>query len=681
MRALLLLLPAAAAVRLYAQAGNPAVDRVVTMLGNLMAEVEAEQAADDQTSGQLKTWCGTEVAGAEKRLETLRTSLESLAANLAGLRAQRQELASRVEDLSDQVETMKTQLADAQEKRSKEEAAFVAEQQDFEQSITACTKAVEILKQHYGDGAPPANTRPAWMSLLAVQQSVERRSVAVSPDLAALLQQAQAQNGGGFFGKKPGFHDAYESKTDEGLGVVAQMGVLRQTFMDDKQAAIDEENRLQQAFQQLMKEKTEQLEALVQERDAQQAQLNQVQQEIGEKEQQQANFEQEAKDEEAYLASVQQQCADGEAIYQQRTKDRSAEKAGISEAMGVLQQGAASMQAVSFVQLKQRSSAVSFLQLGLEEALQDARTCRNCPRAAAVLTEAARRSGSELLATAAAVAGSAALQEVLQALNEMLSRLAEEAESEAQHKKWCDEELAATNSKKQEHEAAVADLKAISEDLSELIVEKQQALTDNQASIDKADAQYQEQTKIRQEEHTAFGVENAHYADAIAAIGQAVEILERAFKPPVGAAALVQAGQAPPQFAEYSSKGAGGMQAVQILQQLSQEFVASKAHAEAMEKAAEEDYQKVSQAYQQARRDLLDAKDSLTAQMQSAQEKLDQTNADIESNSQQVAAAEEYLGKLGQSCGALLSHYEARVTRRKEEKQAITEAITVLSAQ
>jgi chromosome segregation ATPase len=683
MWALLLLLPAVSAARLYAQAANPAVDRVVTMLGNLMAEVEAEQAADDSTSGQLKSWCGTEVSGAEKRLETLRTNLESLAANLASLKAQREELSGRVEELSDQVETMKTQLSDAQEKRSKEEAAFVAEQQDFEQSIAACTKAVEILKQHYGDGSAPASTRPAWMSLLEVQQSVARQSVAVSPALAALLQQAQAQPSGGFFGKKPGFHDQYESKTDEGLGIVSQMGVLRQTFMDDKQAAIDEENRLQQAFQQLMAEKTAQLEALVQERDAQQAQLNQVQQEIGEKEQQQANFEQEAKDEEAYLATVQQQCADGEAIYEQRTKDRSAEKTGISEAMGVLQQGSAAMQAVSFMQLgaSRRAEAPSFLQLGLQEELQDARSCRNCPRAAAVLTEAARRSGSELLATAAAVAGSAALQEVLQALNEMLQRLAEEADSEEQHKKWCDEELAATNAKKQEHESAVADLKAISEDLSELIVEKQQALTDNQASIDKADSQFQEQTKIRQEEHQEFGVENAHYADAISAIGQAVGILERAFKPPVGAAALVQAGQAPPQFAEYSSKAAGGMQAVQILQQLGQEFQESKAHAEAMEKAAEEDYQKTSQAYQQARRDLLDAKDSLTAQLQSAQEKLDQTNADIESGTQQVAAADEYLGKLGQSSGALLTHYEARVTRRKEEKQAITEAIAVLSAQ
>merc|ERR1719197_2188557 len=126
---------------------------------------------------------------------------------------------------------------------------------------------------------------------MEVQQTVARQSVAVSPALAALLQQAQAQPTGGFFGKKPGFHDAYESKTDEGLGIVAQMGVLRQTFMDDKQAAIDEENRLQQAFQQLMKEKTAQLEALVQERDAQQAELAAVQQEIGEKEQTQANKE------------------------------------------------------------------------------------------------------------------------------------------------------------------------------------------------------------------------------------------------------------------------------------------------------------------------------------------------------------------------------------------------------
>jgi len=669
MRALLLL-AAATATRLYSQAQAPAVDRVVTMLSNLLQEVEQEQLADDSTAGELKTWCGTEVSVAEKRLATLRTNLESLAANLAGLTAQRQELTSRVSDLSDQAETMKTQLSDAQDKRTQEEAGFVAEQQDFEQSITACVKATEILKQHYGDGSPPANTKPAWMSLLEVQQSVQqsRTPVAVPPQLAALLQQAQAQGGGGFFGKKPGFHDAYEGKTDEGLGIVAQMGVLKQTFMDDKQAAIDEENRLQEAFQQLMAEKTAQLQALVQERDAQQAQLNAVQQEIGEKEQQQTNLEQEAKDEEGYLASVRQQCADGEAIYKQRSQDRQGEKEGISMAMRVLQEGAAAV------------SAVSFVQLGLAAMLMDARTCRNCPRAAAVLTEAARHTGSELLATAAAVAGSAALQEVLQALQEMLTRLTEEAQAEEQHKGWCDKELADTNAKKKEHEATVSDLTEVAADLKELLVEKQQALTDNQASIDKADTQFAEQNKIREEEKKAFQIEQAHYQDAIAALGQAAEILQQTFKP-VGAQALIQSGQAPPQFAEYNSKSGGGMQAVEILQQLRQEFSQSQSEAAAMEQRQAADFEATAKLYQQARRDLLDAKDSLTAQLQSASEKLDQTNADIDTHTQEIQAATEYQNKLGQSCTALLAHYDARVHKRSEEKQAITEAINVLSAQ
>ena len=47
----------------------------------------------------------------------------------------------------------------------------------------------------------------------------------------------------------------------------------------------------------------------------------------------------------------------------------------------------------------------------------------------------------------------------------------------------------------------------------------------------------------------------------------------------------------------------------------------------------------------------------------------------VERAGQQVAAAEEYLGKLGQSCGALLSHYEARVPAvlRTEDARAFWE--------
>merc|ERR1719247_2092836 len=100
--------------------------------------------------------------------------------------------------------------------------------------------------------------------------------------------------------------------------------------------------------------------------------------------------------------------------------------------------------------------------------------------------------------------------------------------------------------------------------------------------------------------------------------------------------------------------------------------------AASMEQRAQEDFETATKLYNEARRDLLDARDGLTAMLQSAQEKLDQTTQDMDSHQQEINAAADYLGKLGQSCNALLSHYDARVKRRGEEKQAITEAMGVL---
>jgi len=143
----------------------------------------------------------------------------------------------------------------------------------------------------------------------------------------------------------------------------------------------------------------------------------------------------------------------------------------------------------------------------------------------------------------------------------------------------------------------------------------------------------------------------------------------------------MQAQQAPPpQFGAYANKGAQGGQVVQLLGQVKQEFSQGMADSAAMEARAQQDFQTVSTQYEAARRDLLDAKDSLSAQFQAAQEKSDQASNDLEANQQEVQSAADYLGKLGASCGTLLAHFDARAQMRQEERQAITEAISVLSA-
>merc|ERR1719316_613581 len=97
--------------------------------------------------------------------------------------------------------------------------------------------------------------------------------------------------------EQPTEFNRYESKSGEASNIVDQMKLLADTFAEDKQSAIDEENRLAKLFASLMKEKTELLNSLIAERDSQQAVLDQVNEEIGEKEAAKQQAEEELKDE------------------------------------------------------------------------------------------------------------------------------------------------------------------------------------------------------------------------------------------------------------------------------------------------------------------------------------------------------------------------------------------------
>merc|ERR1719301_370635 len=134
-----------------------------------------------------------------------------------------------------------------------------------------------------------------------------------------------------------GPHDRYGAKTGDALNIVDQMKILQDTFVEDKQSAIDEENKLQEMYTTLMQEKTELLNSLIKERDDNQATLNAVNQEIAEKETAKANAEAELKDEQTYLANIKKLCSDTAILFEQRKKDRAEEKMATQEAIKVLE--------------------------------------------------------------------------------------------------------------------------------------------------------------------------------------------------------------------------------------------------------------------------------------------------------------------------------------------------------
>merc|ERR1719160_1913910 len=154
--------------------------------------------------------------------------------------------------------------------------------------------------------------------------------------------------------------------------------------------------------------------------------------------------------------------------------------------------------------------------------------CPQCRRAAALLSEAAQTLRSGTLATAAAATmGTDAVADVIQALNGLIDRLDADQKMETAHKDWCEAELAATQAKKEHHEATVEDLVQKIADEKATIVEKKQGIQDTIDSIARADHNFETATAIRAAEKTKFEEELQNYKDALDALNQAIDILSK----------------------------------------------------------------------------------------------------------------------------------------------------------
>merc|ERR1719160_509306 len=318
-----------------------------------------------------------------------------------------------------------------------------------------------------------------------IHRQVEKTYTAVHPQLLSLLQTGDVSADS---------KDRYGAKTGEALNIVDQMQVLADTFAEDKQSAIDEENKLQKMYATLMQEKTELLNSLLKEKEENEATLNQVNQDIGEQETQKANAEAELKDEQAFLAACKKSCSDTAILYEMRKKDRAEEKLATQEAVKVLGGDAGE----AFIQ---GATVPSFLQV--DSATETKGPCPKSKKAAALLSAAAHTLRSGTLATAAAATmGTDAVMDVIHALEGLIDRLDEDQRMETEHKEWCETEIAESQAKKAHHEALVQEFTEKIADETETIAEKKQSIEDTKAAIIRADANFVEMTKIREKKQS-----------------------------------------------------------------------------------------------------------------------------------------------------------------------------------
>jgi chromosome segregation ATPase len=658
------------------------------MLQNLVTQIETEAASDEQDMESFNAWFARQSDATESSISMLSSRLQELGAVISDLASRKNSLTTEVTRLTGEIDQTQSQINEATEKRKQENQAFVQEQLDFDNSIAACGKAVEMLIKFYGDGTPKESTRPAWMSLVSTLQKLHvvaaARKHASAPKLESFLQTL------GHTAQTPGMrgstmHTAYETKTGEALSIVEQVKGLQATFQEDKESSIDQEQELTAAFTSLMQQKTAQLNSLVQQRDTQQAILNQVSQELEENRNAEATAKATLLDEQAYLSAIQKEHTDTNAMFQQRQHDRAEEKTAVNMALRVLSQ-----ENPTLLQLHHKTQA-KVVRKARAVAHVKVSGCPLCHRASLMLRQKAQGLHSELLATAAMTTGSGeALQPVVAQLQDLVRRIDDQQRAEEEHKDWCEHELAETAKTKAHHEQLVEELKQKIEDTQGEIADKQQGIKDTAEAIQTADKEFNELKDERAKAKAEFEAEHADYVDAIQALNQAIDILGDFYRdqqefvqvgaatnqmPPADLAGADRAGS-PTTMGNYVRKGGGHV--VKILKDTRVDFEAGKKSLEEQEEQQIADFQAASDAYDKSRADLVDAGNRLAAELQSAQLALSQHQGDLESNEQKVQAATSYLAQVGGSCNMLIQNFAERTRLRQEESKAIQDAIGIL---
>merc|ERR1719247_2207159 len=125
-----------------AEAKNRPVSKVITLLKDMLKQLEKEAEEDEEIYDQLACWCETNdkektksISDAESKIEQLTTAIEDLTAGSARLNTE-------IKNLEKEVAENQEALDQATEIRQKELAEFNAEEKDLLGSISALKSAV-----------------------------------------------------------------------------------------------------------------------------------------------------------------------------------------------------------------------------------------------------------------------------------------------------------------------------------------------------------------------------------------------------------------------------------------------------------------------------------------------------------------------------------------------------------
>jgi len=647
-------------------AKNRPVSKVITLLKDMLKQLEKEAADDEEIYDKLACWCETNdkektksIADAEAKIEDLTTKIEELTAASARLNTE-------IKNLESEVAKNQEALDKATAIREKQLAEFNEEEKDLLESISALKAAVTVLSKHQG-GAFLQLPQSRILGVAATMQHEMQKHAALLRGIITPSQKRVAasfiQAPQDYFDAKPTFKQSYAPQSGEIFGILTQM---LETFEANLSQSQKEEMENQKAYEDLKAAKEAEIAAGQEQIDKKTAELADTDEKNAQAKEDIEDTKKSLSADEEFLMMLKEKCSMTDKEWEERQKTRQLEMEAVSKALAVLSGDDAH-------DLFTRTFNPALLQVDR----QDSRRAR----AAKVLSDAAKKLNNPKLSNLAYRVRLDAFTRVKKAIDDMVAQLLKEKEDEIKHKDFCTDEFNTNQLQTEKKEREKKDLIAKIEDLEMTIKALADAIDKLKAEIAEMQVQMKRAGEDREKENKEFQTTVADQRATQKLLKAALTVLQDFYGKK---AAFMQKKQEPagppppPGFEEYKKNAASGG-----VMKMIEEIINDAKAMEAEAIRSEEDAQKAYEDFVKETNASIEAKSkeivNKSEEKAKAESDLVETKEAKEAVMLELEQLSNYNAELHQSCDFIMKNFDIRQTARDEEIEALKQAKAILS--
>merc|ERR1719197_284764 len=426
------------------------VQKVIQLMEGMMAKGKEEKHKEQVQFAAYKQFCDDTAVEKKRAIAEADEKIEILKADIEKYTNDAEKLAKEIAGHDDDLAAWTGDKKAATKVRNMEKADYDEMHKDYSESIDALERAIAVLKKQAFTRKQESLVQISAVAKLTLIPEEAKRTINAflqqDPDEGLAVSAPEAAG--------------YEFQSQ---GVVEMLEKLLDKFIEERTVLEKEEMNSKQAFEMLVQDLTAQIDQAKQDR-TEKAETK------AKKLQAKADAEGDLKDttstkkaDKKYLADLVATCEQKATDFESRQQLRAEELVAIEKAIEIISSGAVAGNAEkhlpTFVQ-----QATSLVSLRADMSNQ-----ANQNRVAQYLQARASELNSRVLSAVAQRASNDPFAKVKKMIKDLIVKLMEEANEEAEHKGWCDTELSTNEQTRKEKTEAVETLHAEIDELESSI--------------------------------------------------------------------------------------------------------------------------------------------------------------------------------------------------------------------